>query len=109
MNCVLNAVERINMSKRKCKTCGRPVGAYGYGEQQYPMEFYQKVGSVSKDKWLQATKQFGSTYSQDHKEVRWRFPANENSYALFCRQMCAYAFMGQYHEQIASLPDLVQV
>ena len=97
------------MSKRKCKTCGRPVGAYGYGEQQYPMEFYQKVGSVSKDKWLQATKQFGSTYSQDYKEVRWRFPANENSYALFCRQMCAYAFMGQYHEQIASLPDLVQV
>ncbi len=44
-----------------------------------------------------------------YKEVRWRFPANENSHGLFCRQMCMYAFIGQYNEQIASLPDLVQV
>jgi hypothetical protein len=97
------------MSKRKCKTCGRPVGTYGYGEQRYPLEFTQRVGNVSKDKWLQATSQFGSSYSQDYKEVRWRFPANENSHGLFCRQMCMYAFIGQYNEQIASLPDLVQV
>jgi hypothetical protein len=95
--------------KRRCKTCGRPVGTYGYGEQRYAMEFYQKVGNVSKDKWLQATSQFNSTYDQGYKEVRWRFPANENSHGLFCRQMCMYAFIGQYHEQIASLPDLVQV
>ena len=49
------------MSKRKCKTCGRPVGTYGYGEQRYPLEFTQRVGNVSKDKWLQATSQFGSS------------------------------------------------
>ena len=97
------------MSKRRCITRGRPVGSYGYGEQRYPSEFTQRVGNVSKDKWLQATRQFGSTYSQDYKEVRWRFPANENSQALFCRQMCMYTFIGQYNEQIASLPDLIQV
>lgn len=97
------------MSNQKCKTCGRPVGKYGYGNQLYSEDFYQRVGNVSKDKWLQATSQFNSSYDDRYKEVRWTVPANENSRGLFCRQKCMFSFIGQYNEQIASLPDLIQV
>lgn len=108
MDCVL-AVERINMSKDKCKTCGRPVGEYSYGGRSWNTYFDQRVGSVSKDAWLQATSRFNSNYDEKSKKVSWNVPKNDNARGLFCRQMCAYVFMEQYNEELARLPSLVQI
>ena len=108
MDCVL-AVERINMSKDRCKTCGRPVGEYSYGGRSWNTYFDQRVGSVSKDAWLQATSRFNSNYDEKSKKVSWNVPKNDNARGLFCRQMCAYVFMEQYNEELARLPSLVQI
>ena len=97
------------MEKRRCKTCGRPVGQYGYGGDSWYRTFEQKVGKVSKDKWLQATSQFNPLYDEHDKKVRWTYPKNENAQALFCRQMCVDAYLEQFNEAIARLPNLINV
>lgn len=109
MSMFINILERINMAKKRCKTCGRPVGEYSYGGRSWSTYFDQRVGSVSKDAWLQATSQFNSKYDEREKKVSWNVPQNNNAQGLFCRQMCAYVFMEQYNEELARLPSLVQV
>jgi hypothetical protein len=95
--------------KRKCKTCGRPVGKYGYGGDSWYHTFEQKVGKVSKDKWLQATSQFNPLYNEHAKKIWWTYPKNENAQALFCRQMCVNTYLEQFNEAIARLPNLINV
>jgi hypothetical protein len=97
------------MSKDRCKTCGRPVGEYSYGGRSWNTYFDQRVGSVSKDAWLQATSRFNSDYDEKSKKVSWNVPKNDNARGLFCRQMCADVFMEQYNEELARLPSLVQI
>ena len=54
---------------RKCKTCGRTVGQYAYGGGNgWRTHYEQRVGKTSKDRWLQATSQFGSEYREDEKK-----------------------------------------
>ena len=94
--------------KRKCKTCGRTVGQYSYGGGNgWRRTFDQRVGKISKDRWLQATSQFNSEYREDR--VVWEFPNNPNSHALFCRTMCMETYLEQMNETIARLPNLINV
>ena len=95
--------------KRRCKTCGRPVGQYGYGGDSWYRTFDQKVGKTSKDRWLQATSRFNSEYREDEKKVVWDFPNNPNSHGLFCRAMCMEAYLEQMNETIDRLPNLINV
>jgi len=96
--------------KRKCKTCGRTVGQYAYGGGNgWRTRYEQRVGKTSKDRWLQATSQFGSEYHESEKKVVWDFPNNPNSHGLFCRAMCMETYMEQMNETIARLPNLVSV
>jgi hypothetical protein len=97
------------MEKRKCKTCGRTVGQYGYGGNSWYRTFDQRVGKISKDKWLQATSRFNSEYDENDKKVRWTFGPNQNAQSLFCRQMCVDAYLEQFNETIDRLPNLVSV
>lgn len=97
------------MSKDRCKTCGRPVGEYSYGGKTWNTYFDQRVGNVSKDNWLRATSRFNPDYNKDTKKVSWNVPHNENARGLFCRQTCVYVFMEQYNDEIARLPNLVNV
>ena len=97
------------MEKRKCKTCGRTVGQYAYGGKTWHTVFDQRVGKISKDKWLQATSHFNSEYDENEKKVRWNMPPNPNAQELFCRQMCVDAYLEQFNETIARLPNLVNV
>jgi len=71
--------------------------------------YEQRVGKTSKDRWLQATSQFGSEYREDEKKVVWEFPNNPNSHGLFCRAMCMETYMEQMNETIARLPNLISV
>jgi len=95
--------------KRKCKTCGRPVGQYAYGGDSWYRTFEQKVGKTSKDRWLQATSRFNSEYLEYDKKVRWTYPKNENAQGLFCRQMCMTVYLEQFNETIDRLPNLINV
>ena len=97
--------------KRKCKTCGRTVGqyAYGNGPSYYQITYDQRVGKIAKDRWLQATSQFNSEYHEDEKKVKWQFPINQNARPLFCRQMCVDTFLEQFNETIDRLPNLIEV
>ena len=97
------------MEKRKCKTCGRTVGQYAYGGKTWHTVFDQRVGKISKDKWLQATSHFNSEYDESEKKVRWNMPPNPNAQELFCRQMCVDAYLEQFNETIDRLPNLVSV
>ena len=97
------------MEKRRCKTCGRPVGQYAYGGDSWYHTFDQKVGKTSKDRGLQATSQYNSEYREDEKKVYWTFPKNENAHGLFCRQMCVNAYLEYFNETIDRLPNLVSV
>mgnify|MGYP001360062190 CR=1 FL=1 len=99
------------MEKRKCKTCQRTVGQYGYGGGNgWRRTFDQRVGKISKDKWLQATSRFNSEYREDEKKVVWTIPPNNsNSHALFCRAMCMETYLEQFNETIDRLPNLVNI
>lgn len=95
--------------KRKCKTCGRTVGQWGYGGGTWRRTFDQRAGKIAKDRWIQATSQYNSEYREDEKKVIWTIPGNSNSHALFCRAMCMETYLEQFNEAIARLPNLIDV